>query len=478
MPITRRDALKSSLLTGAGLALSNIIPPAAYAAMQPLHVTSKGNPLFPGLGVCDPEVKVYNNVVYLYATHDASIRSTTFVMHNWWVWRTTDLVHWELVSILKPQQTYLHKPSNSCWGTDAASRNGKYYFYFSMGPKNIGVVEGPTPAGPWHDPLGHALIANGSVNTQARDPGILQEPDGTSYIVFGTFDYYIARLNDNMISLAEKPRLIHVNNVEGPYGKGKTDDKPFIHKRGDIYYLSWGSYYGMSKSPYGPYDYKGCIIQADRMAPKFRDVSKWQGLDMIPHPNNTKNWLAHDRHGTFFTLFGQNYFICNDESQPGTTPYFRDSILTYVRYKKNGEIDPVYINSIGVGQYGARVGIYATDFFKASGATVEEQPDGSFAVRVENNGAELTYPNIRNLWKGCSLRIKGRLIHPQSMVIEVRRSTADGPELGRIKITKEPEDKSGEWTIPLRHLGEKDDLCLVFHGSPGDLAHLDYLSFT
>ena len=130
MSITRRDVMKSSLLTSAGIAINGIFPASAHAAMQPLEVTAKGNPLFPGLGVCDPEVKVYNNQIYLYATHDASPKNTNFVMHNWWVWHTTDLVHWELVSVLKPEQTYLQKPSSSCWGTDAARRNGKYYFYF------------------------------------------------------------------------------------------------------------------------------------------------------------------------------------------------------------------------------------------------------------------------------------------------------------------------------------------------------------
>ena len=477
MSITRRDVMKSSLLTSAGIAINGIFPASAHAAMQPLEVTAKGNPLFPGLGVCDPEVKVYNNQIYLYATHDASPKNTNFVMHNWWVWHTTDLVHWELVSVLKPEQTYLQKPSSSCWGTDAARRNGKYYFYFSMGPRNIGVVEGPSPAGPWHDPLGHALIANGSVNTQARDPGILQEADGTSYIVFGTFHYYIARLKEDMISLAEKPRLIHIRNAEGPYGKGKTDDKPFIHRRGNIYYLSWGSYYGMSNSPYGPYNCKGSIIQADRMSPRFRDVSKWQGLNMIPHPGNTKNWLTHDRHGTFFELFGQNYFICNDESQPGTTPYFRDSILAYVRYRMNGEIDPIRINSIGVGQYDARAGIYATDFFEVSGSAVEETPDGSFAVRVQKNGAQLVYPNIRNLQKDSNLRIKGRLLQSEDLVIEIRRGTAEGYELGKIKVTKKSVHQPGLWTIPLRNLKQKEDLCLVFRGGSGELAAIDHLSF-
>ena len=477
MQITRRDVLKSSLLIGAGITFNGLIPASAQACLQPTWVKSKGNPMFPGLGVCDPEVKLYDNQVYLYATHDASPANTRFVMHNWWVWHTYDLVNWELVSILEPEQTYFGKPSSSCWGTDAARRNGKYYFYFSMGPENIGVVEGDSPAGPWHDPLGHALIPKGSVDTEARDPGVLQEPDGTSYIVFGTFQYYIARLDEDMISLAEKPRRIQVINAEGPYGKGKTDDKPFLHRRGNTYYLSWGSYYGMSDSPYGPFDCKGCIIQADHVSPKFGDVSRWQGLDMIPHPSNTKNWLAHARHGTFFELFGQNYFICNDESQPGTTPYFRDSILSYVRYRQNGEIDPIRINSIGVGQYDARRGMYATDFFKVSGAIVEEKPDESFAVRVQRDGAQLVYPNVRNLQKDTSLRIKGSLLQSRELAIEVRRGSAEGHELGKIRVTQESAHQPGDWTVPLRDLKDKDDLCLIFRGGQEELAEIDFLSF-
>ena len=60
----------------------------------------------------------------------------------------------------------------------------------SVGSTSIGVVVGPSPAGPWHDPIGKPLLANGSdytPATQIRDPGVLQ--DGADYyIVFGTFE--------------------------------------------------------------------------------------------------------------------------------------------------------------------------------------------------------------------------------------------------------------------------------------------------
>jgi beta-xylosidase len=191
-------------------------------------------------------------------------------MDDWWVWRTEDFITWKLVSILKPEQTYWGKPLSWCWATDAISRNGKYYFYLSVGPQEIGVVVGDSPAGPWKDPLGKPLVARGSVPTAARDPGVLQEPDGTSYLVFGTFDFYIAKLGDDMISFAETPRKIELDRLVGPMGEGRTDDKPNLHKRNGKYYLSWGCFYAMSDNVYGPYVYRGSVIDQEHTAEEFQ----------------------------------------------------------------------------------------------------------------------------------------------------------------------------------------------------------------
>ena len=52
----------------------------------------------------------------------------------------------------------------------------------------------------------------------------LQDDDGSYYLIFGTFNYYIAKLGDDMMSFAEPFRPVVVNNPTGPYG-AKTDDK-------------------------------------------------------------------------------------------------------------------------------------------------------------------------------------------------------------------------------------------------------------
>jgi hypothetical protein len=427
--------------------------------------------------VCDPQVRIYDDQVYMYSTHDTSPDNKFFHMDDWQVWHSADLVGWELVSTLKPEQTYFGKPSSQCWATDAARRNGKYYFYFSMGPTDIGVIEGPSPAGPWRDPLGKPLIAKGQVKTESRDPGILQEPDGTSYIVFGTFDYYIARLNDDMISLAEEPRLIKIENPEGPYGKGKTDDKPFLHKREGKYYLSWGCYYGLSDSPYGPFACKGSIITPDRLSAEFRDETNRTGRFAPPPQFAPKDWLGLDRHGSFFELFGQWYFICNDQALPGSTPYFRNSVLSYVRYRNNGEIDPVRITTTGAGQYDAVAGMGATDFFKTQSAEVSEGQDGRFQVAGLRNGSWLLYPKVRNLRQRQHITISGTVVHPNEVKIEIRRGSSAGAVLAKINMRPQSGTESTGSGL-LKSAGDVEDLCLTIHGGSGDLIRLNRLTFS
>jgi len=119
MRLTRRSVLKTLSLASCGIALGRS---GIASAELPTHVMSTGNPVIPNVGACDPQVRVYDDHVYMYSTHDASLDNTNFLMNDWWVWHTTDLVNWEMVSVLKPEQTYFGKPSTQCWATDAVRR--------------------------------------------------------------------------------------------------------------------------------------------------------------------------------------------------------------------------------------------------------------------------------------------------------------------------------------------------------------------
>ena len=376
-----------------------------------------GNPIVDNQGLTDPHAVVYGDRVWVYASHDAEPKATKFVLKDWWVWSSADLVNWQHEGTLRPEQTFIGKP----------------------------------------------LIAKGLTPTEQRDPDLFTDDDGKAYMVYGTFNYFIVRMNDDMISLAEKPRPLQIGQKEGPYGKDKTDDKPSLHKRNGIYYLSWSSFYATSKSVYGPYVCKGSVIAPERVAPEFRNQK-----------------LFHDRHGNFFTWHNQWYYIFNDKSQPGRHEHFRDACLAYVHYLDNGEIAPIRIDRIGVGQYDAGAGrIEAEDYFSASGAEVAESPSGGFEVRNIRAGSVLVYPNVMNLPTDPVISFRVACGNPNGATIEVRENNPDGVRLGSCKVpASEGWNRYQTVLCPLQIAAGTKSLCLTFKGSGGELLRLDSYAFS
>ena len=427
------------------------------------HIKAQ-NPINPGIGLCDPQVRVYDDKVYLYATHDSSINNKGFVMNDWWIWSTSDLVHWKYESTLKPEDTYLKRPFRSCWATDAMSRDGKYYMYFSAGTTDVGVVISDSPTGPWKDPIGKPLLPKTLTTTLERDPGIVVDSLGNAYIVFGCMDYYIAKLNPDMVSLAETPKLINLDVKNGPYGIGKTDDKPFIHYYNGQFYLSWGCYYAMSTNVYGPYTYKGSIITKERTAACFQKP------------------LTHDRHGSFFEYNHQWYFICNDKSYPGSNGHFRNSVVSYLHYKNNGEIDPIYLDAVGVGRYNALDSVIeAENYFNESFTSTKECVEGGFEVVGIRNGSALYYPNLFNLKPNT--KISFRLSSPlnyKNGIIEIHENNPKGALLGMVKISKTKSwlDYKTISTTLHNKGGNNLNICLVFKGKEGEFLHFNWFKFS
>lgn len=427
--LTRRAAMMG--MGAAGIAFTCFEP----AIAKNERVRATGNPIIAGRGVCDPQVRVWGGEAWLYATHDADPAAKDFVMRDWQIWRSGDLINWRHAGTLNPEQTYWGKPSNQCWATDAAFKDGRYYLYFSRGPKEIGVVVADHPAGPWRDPIGKPLIAEGLVNTEARDPGILQDANGVNYIVFGTFRYFIARLGNDMVSLAETPRPLRIEKAIGPYAKGLTDDKPFMHRRGDLYYLSWGSYYAIGRSPYGPFETQGSVLSTATTDPELRLVRPGARYDL----------LNYDRHGSFFELNGQWYFACNDQATRGATEHYRNSAISYVHYRNDGTIAPVRLDTIGVGQYDLRRGVAAADFFNVrDGAAVHRYAD-TFALDLLPGGFAL-YPNVRGVTDALTIVADGPL--------DIRRGNAHGRLLGQ-----------GFGRVELSGSRTTEHLCLVNAGA-------------
>nr|WP_294897616.1 family 43 glycosylhydrolase [uncultured Pedobacter sp.] len=423
----------------------------------------KLKPMVADVGMADPHIHIFNNKAYLYATRDGDKTAKTFVMPDWKIWTSTDLVNWKLETTIDPATTYMGK-SNDCWAPDMAYKNGKYYFYFSNGNVNTGVLVGNTPIGPFKDVLGKPLLPENLTPGKEYDPTVIIEKDKakTAYIAFGhyravdpTLNYMIAKLNSDMISLDEKPRkLVIKGSAEGLL----ACDKPNLHQRNGIYYLSAGTSYATSRNIYGPYTRRGYSANIDLY-----------GLNTAAH-------------GNFFEWNNQwfhtwcHFYLGKDVAR------YRQSYVNYLHYKDNGDMvdDINYLDkhgNIGIGQYDANWDKIEAEWYMASAKTDKrENTKGGFSVNSNQTGGYLYFPNFKNV--EAKTKVTFNIASEKGGTIEIRANAVDG-ELLASCVIKSTGGKNIYKNISTKivHKIKPTGVYIVFKVANGNLVKLDSFKF-
>jgi len=260
------------------------------------------SPLVTHIYTADPSAHVINGKLYVFPSHDRDIdtidndNGDQYDMNDYHVLEMTspDGPARDLGCVLKVED--IPWASKQLWAPDAAWVNNQLYFYFPARDKDgifrIGVATAPSPEGPY---TAQPLPISGSFSI---DPCSFVDDDGTAYLSFGglwggqlekwttgTFQDsakgpsgasvalspQIARLKPNMLELAEAPRdLVIVDEHGNPLLAGDEERRyfegPWMHKYNGLYYFSYSTgtthkiVYGTSKSPYGPFTWKGEIL--------------------------------------------------------------------------------------------------------------------------------------------------------------------------------------------------------------------------
>ncbi len=289
------------------------------------------NPVMPG---ADPHALVGEDAVWIYPTWSDS------KLERFFAFSTTDFSHWERhgpvldfrdVSWIRDDGQQRHH----AWAPSVLARNGKYYFYYSVGPQNptpsrIGVAVGDAPSGPFRD--SGAPLLTGGHGFEAIDPMAFTDPrSGRTFLYAGGSagaKLRVFELGDDLISLArEIPVQTPPRFTEGA----------FMHEREGRYYLSYshGGYrdssysvhYATAETPIGPWTYRGCILSSDssRKGPGHHSFFR--------HPR-TNDWLiAYHRW----------------EDQRGDGPYrgSRQVCIDRIDYDRDGLIRPVAMTGRG-----------------------------------------------------------------------------------------------------------------------------------
>lgn len=412
------------------------------------------NPIIRDIGMSDPHIRVFNDTIYLYSGHDNHPDDTTWVMKDWRVFSTTDLINWNLETTILPKDNYMDDNSQDCWAGDAATRNGKYYFYFSDRTRGIGVMTSDTPGGPFKDALGKSLVS------PMHDPTAFIDDDQnqTPYIVYGDKEgsYHVAELNDNMISLAEAPQPITINGQEWNNAPIWMD-KNYIFKYNGTFYLSWGRDYATSNNIYGPYQCAG-------------EVGNGHHLDEFAH-------------GSFFWWKGQFYHIWCYYLISGYK--YRECIITYCHFDDEGQIvtDTDFLDkhfAVGMGQYDASWTKIQAEWYYEKSETIKKQDsdEGGFELMGIENGSWVKFANM-NFSEETNMFLARLSDVGEDGNIEIRLDNLSGPVLGEVVVSNT--DSTNNYitvSCELTRVSGKRDLYLIFTGNESKLFNIDWFKFS
>jgi hypothetical protein len=329
-------------------------PPETPTAIDPAKFLTQ--PLIPDLFTADPSAHVFNGRVYVYPSHDfeAGIPQddlgSHFAMRDYHVFSmdtiggpVTD--HGVVLDIANVPWA-----GRQMWAPDAAEKDGRYFLYFPAKDKQdvfrIGVAEGSGPAGPF------TARAEPIAGTFSIDPAVFKDDDGRYFMYFGGIwggqlqrwaggtyrpdDTYpaddapalsakVARLGDDMVSLAESPRDVVILDEKGePLRAGDNTRRFFeaswLHKYNGTYYFSYSTgdthfiAYATGASPYGPFTYRGRVLEP---------VLGWTN------------------HHSIVEVAGQWYLFYHDSQTSRGQTHLRNIKVTPLTHRPDGTIETI-----------------------------------------------------------------------------------------------------------------------------------------
>ena len=294
------------------------------------------NPIVQTNYTADPAPMVYEGRLYLYTSHDEDVTvNNFFTMNDWRLYSTVDMVNWTDHGSPAGYRTFSWGTGDA-WAPHGVPRNGKFYLYVpinnSTGSK-IGVAVANSPAGPFTDALGKALISTGGGNI---DPNVFIDDDGQAYLYWGNPDLYYVRLNADMISFPGSPTKTSLTTAG--FGARSNSDRatayeegPWFYKRGSLYYLVYPAdgtpekiSYTTSTGPLGPWMYRGDIMAKETGA----------GSSFTNHPG-------------VIDYKGHSYFFYHNGALPGGGGYKRSVCVEEFTYNADGTMPMSRMSTTG-----------------------------------------------------------------------------------------------------------------------------------
>ncbi|MCX6937277.1 MAG: carbohydrate-binding protein [Verrucomicrobia bacterium] len=417
------------------------------------------NPLFTNIYTADPAPhgNFGDGKLYVYTTHDTD-HGGYGDMYDYHAYSTTNLIDWiDHGSVLNVTDFKWTRGSRgAAWDGDCQKGpDGKYYYYAPIqGQNKIGVAVSDSPTGPFVDALGYPLITKKTPGVKRA--GLLVTANvffykDDPYMLFGQDIFYVVKLKRNMIELADDA-VTQIVKPEKPY----FWEGPWIDYHNGVFTMTCvvknqetgrpeaGTIdYATSTNPYGPYVYKGVVMQRT-------------GL-------NEQMGIAHfnDKHYFFYHIDGprggKRRYTCVEEFK-----YLPNGDMPKIEQTKNGVGGVCTIKHDAFGRFKG-------DDYTGSSPGIKQnssKEDGPNIMYVESmkNKSWISFKNFDFGAGAASFEIevdsagKGGLI-------ELRIDSPDGQIIGSTTVgSTDGETRWKNQTGPIKNARGVHDLYMVFNG--------------
>ena len=470
-------------------------------AMASVLMCQAQKPIVQTCYTSDPAPMVYKDTFYVYTGHDEDGQHKEFVMNEWRVYKSADMVNWTDCGAPLSLETFKWAEWGA-WASQCIERNGHFYWYVCCTSRQthemaIGVAVADSPPGPFVDPLRHPLVAGSG--------GYIGPPasvgsHGDAYLYWGNPGLWCCKLNKDMISYDTSFEIKgkHVTKVKDGVWKFVQDEEsfggpevlepntkpvdykdlyeegPFFYERDGKYYLMYAAggvpehiAYSMSKKPTGPWKYMGQVM-------RLQDAN-----GNIIRSQDTWCWTNHAGVAKFK---GNDYFVFHCGRLPGGSGFNRAVAIQKFSYNADGTIPEIILSQEPLESVGALnpfKRVEAETMAWSEGLKTESNKHvGVYVTDIQNGD----YLQLRNVdFSRAAKTMEARVASSQhGGQIEVHLDSTDGKTIAKVEvpITGGWED----WTTVSGPVTEtiigKHDIYLVFKGRMcTKLFNFDYWQF-
>ena len=293
--------------------------------------------LFPSDYMADPSGHVFGDRLYIYPSHDRESgipendNGDHFDMRDYHVLSLDDPDQAEAVDLGKILDVDdIPWAGRQLWDSDVVEKDGRYYLIYSLKDKNdvfhLGVAIADCPEGPF-TPLPDPIRGSYSI-----DPCAFKDDNGEIYVYFGglwggqlqryrdnkalesavlpegaepSLPARVVRMTADVTQFAEEPHPVVIVDDEGNPLRADDPHRFFeaswMHKRNGLYYFSYSTgdshllCYATSTSPYGPFRFRGELLQPVVGWTTHHSIVEWRNRWFLLHhdsvPSGGRTWL-------------------------------------------------------------------------------------------------------------------------------------------------------------------------------------------